>query len=277
MPMSRRAALQLGILGAAGSAIAGARASEIHLAIKYHMIQTEGSVLKKFELLKRIGVHGVEITVKEEPLLGELMRASARTGVRIHGVVHGTSDAYHKAIDLCDEVGGTSVLIVTRAQPELSYGENFKLMHHHIRMALAYAEKKGVLLLVENVKGSFFRQAEEFARFIDSLDSPYVGAYFDTGNAITWSDQPAEHWMRVLGTRIVKLDIKDRGHRFFGDAALASADAVGTDGGEVHWENVRAELARLKFSGWATAEVKGGDAEHLGQMVRWMQQILALA
>lgn len=274
-PLSRRSALQLGLLGA-GAACAAAKAPAIRLAVKYHMIQVEASVQTKFELLKRAGFHGVEITLKEQALAAELVRASARTGIRVHGVVHGETDAYTKAIDLCDAVRGTSVLIVAREQPGLSYNENYNLMHRHIRMALPYAEKKGVPLLIENVKASFLRRAEEMARFIDSLQSPYLGAYLDTGNAITWTDQSAEHWLRVLGTRSVKLDIKDRGHRFFGDPDTVSPDAVGTDGGEVHWEHVRAELARLQFSGWATAEVKGGDAERLGRMARWMQRILRL-
>ena len=46
------------------------------------------------------------------------------------------------------------------------------------------AEKLGVRLLVENIRGSFLKKAEEMARF-DEFKSPAVGAYFDTGNAIS--------------------------------------------------------------------------------------------
>jgi len=96
------------------------------------------------------------------------------------------------------------------------------------------------------------------ARFIDYCGSPMVGSYFDVGNAITWTKQPPEYWARVLGKRIGKLYIKDRGHAEFGDPKLRSNTAVGTDGGEVHWANVREELTGVDFSGWATAEIKGG-------------------
>ena len=82
--------------------------------------------------------------------------------------------------------------------------------------------------------------------------------------------------MRVLGRRIVKLDIKDRGHTEFGDPKTRSQDAVGTDGGEVHWKNVRDELKKTNFNGWATAEVKGGGKERLTRMSIWMRGILGL-
>ncbi|MEZ6048472.1 MAG: hypothetical protein R3C11_23440 [Planctomycetaceae bacterium] len=45
------------------------------------------------------------------------------------------------------------------------------------------------------------------AQYLDELDSPMVGAYFDVGNVVRfgWPEQ----WIRILGKRIVKLDIKE--------------------------------------------------------------------
>lgn len=153
---------------------------------------------------------------------------------------------------------------------------NAKLAQGFIRKALPQAEKMGIRLLVENVRDTFLKEAEEMARFIDELKSPLVGAYFGTGNAITWTDQSAEHWARALARRIVNLDIKDRGHAELGDPKTRSKDAVGTDGGGVHWKNVRKELARIDFGGWATAEVKGGDSKRLAGIARWMEYILRI-
>ena len=82
--------------------------------------------------------------------------------------------------------------------------------------------------------------------------------------------------MRVLGKRIVKLDVKDRGHTELRPKDKVS-DAVGTDGGEVHWKNLRDELKKTNFSGWATAEVKGGGKERLTRMSSWMRGILGLS
>ena len=87
------------------------------LAVKYHMIEQGRSVRERFDVLKRARFDGVEITVKQKPQVKELLRASAQTSIRIHGVVEGQSDNYEPAIDLCDAVGGTSVLITAREHP----------------------------------------------------------------------------------------------------------------------------------------------------------------
>jgi len=250
--------------------------TQIKLAVKYQMIRGPVSVLDKFKTLKAAGFKGVEISMAQHKEAKEIKRSAEATGILIHGVVHGSSDNYEGPINLCKLAGGESVLVVARIKPGFSYDENFKLAQGFIRKALPQAEKLGVRLLVENARGSFMKKAEEMARFIDELKSPLVGAYFDTGNAISWTDQTAEHWVRVLGKRIVKLDIKDRGNTEFGDPKTRSQDAVGTDGGEVHWKNVRDELKKTNFSGWATAEVKGGGKERLTRMSSWMRGILGL-
>ena len=84
----------------------------------------------------------------------------------------------------------------------------------------------------------------------------------------------AEHWARVLGKRIGKVDVKDRGHAEFGDPKQASKTARGTDGGEVNWAGVRKELRAIDYTGFATAEVKGGDRHRLARMAAWMDHVL---
>ena len=281
--LNRRRVLMLGAaggfaaLGLSPRSFAKDEKRQIKIAVKYSMIRESVSVQAKFESLKSAGFQGVEITMGQRHEAKEIMRAIDATGVVVHGVVHGSSDHYEEPPNLCKSVGGDAVLVVARLKPELSYDENFKLAQGYLRKAIPRAEKLGVRLLVENVRNSFLKKAEEMARFIDELKSPAVGAYFDTGNAITWTDQTAENWIRVLGHRITKLDIKDRGHERFGDPDKRSPDAVGTDDGEVHWKNVRRELERIKFSGWATAETKGGDEFRLKGMARWMRDTLRLA
>lgn len=281
--MNRRRVLVLGAAGGFAAldpspqSFAKDEKRQIKIAVKYSMIRESVSVQAKFETLKAAGFQGVEITMGQRHELKEIIRAIDTTGVVVHGVVHGSSDEYEDPLNLCNSVGGDAVLVVARLKSELSYDENFKLAQGYLLKAIPRAEKLGVRLLVENVRNSFLKKAEEMVRFIDELKSPAVGAYFDTGNAITWTDQTAEHWVRVLGHRIAKLDIKDRGHERFGDPKNRSPDAVGTDDGEVHWKKVRKELERIKFAGWATAETKGGEESRLKGMARWMRDILRLA
>ncbi|MFZ5828762.1 MAG: sugar phosphate isomerase/epimerase family protein, partial [Planctomycetota bacterium] len=173
-------------------------------------------------------------------------------------------------------MGATSVLVVAGEDPKQSYDENFRHWLELVRTAVPHAEKHQVQVLIENVRATFLKKAEEMARFVDECASPMIGSYFDIGNVVTWTDQRPEHWAHVLGKRIGKVHIKDRGHSEFGDPALKSKTATGTDGGEVHWENVRNELARIGFSGWATAEVEGGDRDRLAGIARWIDQVLSI-
>jgi L-ribulose-5-phosphate 3-epimerase len=279
--MNRRNFLQCGIaFGAAGvfpSPVSGGQfTGKIRKSLKYSMIGERLPLVQQFQLLKRAGFDGVEISLRDGLAHKEVRAAIDATGIEVHGVIHGADDDYSASIDLCKQVGGDTVLIIARELKNLGYAENLARSLDVVRKAIPHAEKQNVRLLVENVRVSFLKTAEGMARFIDELESPAIGAYYDTGNTITWTKQTAQHWAHVLGRRIVKMDIKDRGHAEFGDPKLKSQTAVGTDGGEVHWANVRKELAAVNFSGWASAEVKGGDAQRLAGISAWMDQVLKL-
>ncbi len=63
------------------------------------------------------------------------------------------------------------------------------------------------MILLENVWASFLIEPLSMARYIDELDSPMVGSYFDVGNVVRWGWP--QHWIEVLGKRVKKLDIKE--------------------------------------------------------------------
>ncbi len=263
------------------AAIAGTAAAQtistppkFRKAVKFNMVSERLSIADKFKLLADIGFDGTEIATSAQLDPREIAQASQRSGLKVHGVINSADPELRTAIDLAKTVGGDSVLVVVPEEAQLSYEQNFKHCQQWIGPLVTYAEKCEVRLLIENVRATFLKTAEEMARFIDSCDSPNVAAYFDTGNAITWTEQTAQHWASVLGRRIVKLDIKDRGHAEFGDPKLRSKGATGTDGGEVHWAQVREQLARINFNGWATAEVTGGNRQRLAGIAAWMDQVL---
>ncbi|MFY9278474.1 MAG: sugar phosphate isomerase/epimerase family protein, partial [Caldicoprobacterales bacterium] len=70
-----------------------------------------------------------------------------------------------------------------------------------------YAEKVKVNIGVENVWNKFLLSPLEMRDFVDKIDSPYVGVYFDVGNVL-YSGYP-EHWVKILGSRIKKVHFKD--------------------------------------------------------------------
>ena len=88
----------------------------------------------------------------------------------------------------------------------------------------------------------------EMARFIDEVGSDYVGSYFDVGNVL-FSGYP-EHWIKILNKRIKKVHFKD-----YRRAAGDLHGFVDLLAGEVNWPNVMAELEKISYDGWVTAEM----------------------
>ncbi len=262
-----------------GKSPGGALAGRVKIAVKYQMInEPKLSVLEKFQLLKEIGFDGTELKTDEKVDTDEILAAIDATGLPVHGIINSSDPDIVSAVELAVRCKSDSVLVLAAEQKGLSYEENFAHWQNLIRPVLPVAAEAGVKLCVENVRATFLKTAESMVDFLDSFESPVMRSYFDLGNTITWTEQSGEHWAEVLGKRAYKLDIKDRGHPEFGDAKLKRADAVGgTNGGEVNWAEVRRILTANEFSGWATAEVDGGDRKRLAGIAVWMRDVLDLA
>ena len=80
---------------------------------------------------------------------------------------------------------------------------------------------------------------------------------------------PSHEWVPILGKRIKKLDIKDwsKDDRGF-KAKLLEGDA--------DWKKVMAELKKIGYEGWGTAEIPGGDREWLTDVAARMDKIFSL-
>jgi L-ribulose-5-phosphate 3-epimerase len=141
-----------------------------------------------------------------------------------------------------------------------------------IGQALPTAAKLGIRILIENVWNRMFydhdsgpeQSAERYAAFIDACQSPWVGAYYDIGNHHKYG-QPQE-WIRTLGTRIVKLDVKGFSREKNGWTEIGD--------GTIDWPAVREALDEIGFTGWCTAEVGGGNRERLEDILARMKRVL---
>ncbi len=256
-------------------AYAGEFTGKIKKAVKYGMIKEGATPLEKLQLLKDLGFDGVEPNYKEVDM-GELAKASEATGISVHGIVRGWSfDEIDSCIDQAKEIGATSVLIVAgKVDENMPYAKNYTETMEQMKRAGDHAAKQEVHLLVENVWNNFLLSPLEMARYIDEVDNPWVGAYFDVGNLVRngWP----EHWIPVLGKRIVKLDIKEFSMDKMKNEGLWKGFDVEIGEGSIDWEAVRRELALLNFEGWATAEVGGGDRERLADIAARMDRVLDL-
>lgn len=280
------------------SAVAGLSASCSHArpaaptlplkkAVKIGMVQEDLPLGEKFRLLRELGFDGVELNSPNELDRDEVLRGRDDSGLEIHGVVDSLhwrkplSDpdpsvraeglaALQTAIADARAYGASTVLLVPAVvTKEVSYDEAYRRSQEEIRKVLPLAEQHQIKIAIENVSNQFLLSPLEFARYLDEFDSPWMGAYFDVGNVIRigWPEQ----WIRILGKRILKLDIKDRYRDRVGSESRAE---IGE--GDCNWPAIREALQEIGYQGWATAEVPGGDRERLRDIARRMDQVLDL-
>lgn len=255
--------------------------ARLRLAVKWGMIEVEGPPIARFQLCRELGYDGMELISPGQPPLDKLQQASAATGMPIHGVVNTrhwqvrlsspdesvrdtACKVLRQAVQDAASMGADSVLLVPGVVgEEATHAQVWSRSIEGIRTVAPLCAELGVRVLIENVWNGFCETAESFRDYLDEIASPWVGAYLDLGNCRKFG--PTEHWVRTLAHRVVKLDVKDWG-------AETGFGKIGD--GDVDWPAVRQALAEIRFSGWCTAEVAGGDRQRLAEIHRRMTAAL---
>ncbi len=259
-------------------------------SLKYGMIEIEGLTIKeKFQLVKEIGFDGVELDSPGTLEYTEIISAQRETGIKIPGVVCSAhwkkplSDpdpavrdecvlAMEHAINDCKALGGTTVLLVPAVVNEnVSYEEAWERSTAAIKKLLPLAKESKIQIAIENVWNNFLLSPLEAARYIDQFDSKMIGWYFDVGNIVRygWPEQ----WIRILGKRIIKIDIKDYSRKLARDKGVWEGFKVGLGDGDANWAAVNRALKEIGYSGWGSAEVKGGDRLRLEEIKARMDKL----
>ena len=295
------AAVASGRAGAVGLAEAAGFVSpptgkRILLSCKLGMIAGEAggkklNIAERLRMAAEAGFDGVDFDEA-----GNFTPQQARDAVRESGVfVHNAINHAHWGVRLTDAnpetrekaranlehclrvshaAGGSGVLIVVGKNDDGPREEIEERCRAAMKQAVPLAASLGQMILVENVwNGMMYdhekppeQTAERFVKFLDSFKSPWVGLYYDIGNH--WKYAQPREWIHALGHRCVKLDIKgfNRPKSKFVDITSPEDD--------VPWGDVRKALAEIGFSGWATAEVGGGDVKRLTLVREQMQKAL---
>jgi hexulose-6-phosphate isomerase len=110
------------------------------------------------------------------------------------------------------------------------------------------AEREEVKIGIENVWNRFLLSPIETARFVDEVNSPCFGIYFDVGNII-YIGYP-EQWIEILGKRIFNIHLSD--YRS-GQAGLGAF--VDLFAGDVDFKAVVKSLKAIGYDDWLTAEM----------------------
>ena len=260
-------------------------------AVKYGMIRAGNTVQEKFQLLKNLGFDGVELDGPSQLNREEVLKARDTTGLVIHGVVDSVHwgkplshpdpavraagvAALRVALQDAHAYGATTVLLVPAVvTKEISYADAYQRSQTEIRKVLPQAAELGIKIAIENVWNQFLLSPLEMARYLDELESPLMGAYFDVGNIINYGWP--EHWIRTLGKRIFKLDIKEFSRQKRDAEGTRKGFQVELLEGDCDWPAVMKALRDIEFTGWGTAEIPGGDEKRLADIATRMNKIFA--
>lgn len=265
-------------------------AGRLYKTLKIGMVKVPGTLAEKFAAVKAAGFAGIEM---DAPGMNveETRAAIASSGLPVDGTVcsshwqirHTSPDPSMRAMALehllqalrdTHAVGGHTVLLVIGHGNDGPENEIWPRSIENIAKAVPLAAQLGVGVAIENVWNQFLydhagtadQTAEKFVRYVDELNSPWIGMQFDIGNH--WKYGDVGQWIRALGKRIVKLDIK----------GFSRKEDKFTDIGEgdIDWADVRRALVDINYYGWVAAEVGGGDAERLKTVAASIDRVLGL-
>lgn len=268
----------------------------ILLSCKLGMIAKEAggkklTVVERLRMAKEAGFHGVDFDEAGNFTAEQARGAVQESGVFVHNAINhdhwkqrltsakeeernkGRENVAH-CMRVSHAAGGSGVLLVVGNADDGAGGE--ERARAEIKKLLPLAASLGQMILIENVWNKMMydhdkgpeQTADQFIQFVDSFRSPWVGMYYDIGNHWKYG-QPGD-WIRAFGHRCVKLDVKgySRKKSAWGD--------ITSDNDDVPWGEVQKALKDIGFTGWATAEVGGGDVKRLTLVRQQMEKAFGL-
>ena len=264
----------------------------IYKTLKINMVKVEGSLTDKFKSAKTAGFAGIEMNSPGMDI-EQTKTAIKESGLPVDGTVcsthwkirHTSPKANVRAQALKDlqtairdthAVGGNTALLVVGHGKDGPAKEIWPRAIENISQALPLCAELGIYIAIENVwnhflydhKGDQNQTADQFVKFVDELNSPWVGMQFDIGNH--WKYGSMGDWIRTLGRRVVKLDLKG-----YSRAKSDWAKKIGD--GDIDWADVRKALKEINYYGWAAAEISGGDLNRLKEISANMDKVFNLS
>ena len=241
-----------------------------------------GSLAASFALAKDAGFEGVEVALDEagelsltstERDLAAIRRAAEDNGISLYSVACGlywqywlsaddkaererAKDVVRRQLAAAAGLGAETILVIPGcvnaefADPGkiVSYRDAYERSLEAMCELKRDAEGYGVSIGLENVWSKFLTSPIEMRDFIDKIDSPFVGSYFDVGNVL-FNGYP-EHWIEILGNRIKKVHFKD--YRVAAGGLHGFVDLLA---GDVNYPAVVRALEAVGYDGWVSAEM----------------------
>jgi L-ribulose-5-phosphate 3-epimerase len=291
-------AAAVGTAGAAGRARTGqatppgsarSPAGTIKKSILISLLPKDRPYAERFAIARDAGFEAIEMqTITNGEEAAEIREASKKADLRVHSVMNmdhwrlplssSDPDVVSRSVQGMETSlrnaalwGADTVLLVPAVvDAKTSYRDAYSRSQRVIReRLLPMARDLKVIIAVEEVWNKFLLSPLEFARYVDEFDSPSVRAYFDVGNVVLYAFP--QDWIRTLGPRIVKIHLKD----FTLDRQNGRFTWKNIGEGDIDWPEVRRALNEIRYSGYVTTEVQGGDAAYLKDLAGRVDRFLA--
>jgi L-ribulose-5-phosphate 3-epimerase len=250
------------------------------------------------QLCREIGYDGLEILMTEAGELrmdsgpedyAAIRRMSEEAGVELTSLCGTASltDAdpevtarskaqVRKLLEAAAALGIDTVLLTGgRVNEQTPYDVAYDRLLRALQELRVDAERHRVNIALENIWNKLLISPLEFRGFLDTVGSPYVGAFFDTGNVVLYGYP--EQWIRILGTRIKKIHFKDFrfNPRDSGPGRSGSFEWTQLMQGQVDWPAVMREIRAIGYDDYVITEVCGDRAVY-EETCRVMDTILGL-
>lgn len=254
----------------------------------------QGSVKDSLTLAKKAGFEGVELALSgdgelsmgsTEREIAEIKKVADDMGLALYSLSCGlcweyrlsdddpkmrekAKDMIKKQLETAKILGADTVLVIPGvvnaefANPEkkVAYDIVYDRALEGLNELKGYAEALQVNIGLENVWNKFLLSPMEMRAFIDTVDSPFVGSYFDVGNTL-YCGYP-EDWVRILGKRIKKVHFKD--YRMQAGGAHGFVDLLA---GDVDYPEVVKALNEIGYEDWVSAEMIPNYKHHTDAII----------
>ncbi len=194
------------------------------------------------------------------------------------------------AIDLAVRLGTKFCRTLSgQARPGLTRRDGIARTVDGLRRSLEYAERRDVVLCLENhyKDGTWrypeFAQPEDiFLEILDRVDSPRLGVQYDPSNAVVGGYDPIRFLERVM-PRVVTMHASDRSlaagatieELRQSDGTIGYSDTLrhGEIGqGLIDYDAIFRILARARFTGWISVEDGVNGLDELQRSVAFLQK-----
>ncbi|HVA47263.1 MAG TPA: sugar phosphate isomerase/epimerase family protein [Pirellulales bacterium] len=154
-----------------------------------------------------------------------------------------------RALALAKEIGAQNIQTEPGGplQPGQDWESAANTFYEELMPCVEVAERLEVGLLIEPEPGLMIERFEQFFKFVERIDSPWVGLNFDIGHAYCVGEDP-QHW-------VARMAPYTRHYHFEDIAATRVHQHLVPGRGAIDFDATLKAIAATNYQGWITVEL----------------------